>query len=79
MASVGRVIGKIDLLKHLIIMVIKKESSKHPQKRSMLDFPSICKIHSGLCQPVLQQLKKQQCKHGVTKQNRAQARFLVHN
>lgn len=79
MVSVNRVVGKIDLLKHLIIMVIKKESSKHPQKRSMLHFPSICRIHSGLCQPVLQQLKKQQCKYGVSKQNRAQARFQVHN
>lgn len=59
MVSVNRVIGKIDLLKHLILAVIKG-SSEHPQKRSMLHFPSICKIHSELCQPVLQQLKKQQ-------------------
>lgn len=79
MVSVDRVIGKIDLLKHLIIMAIQKESSEQPQKRSMLDFPGICKIHPGLCQPLLQQLKKQRCKHAVSKHNRAQARFQVHN
>lgn len=79
MVSVDRVIGKIDLLKLLIITVIKKESSKHPQKRSMPNFPGICKTHPGLCQPALQQLQKQQRKHGVSKQNGARARLRVCN
>lgn len=36
MVSADRGIGKTDLLKHVVVMVIKKESSEHPQERAML-------------------------------------------
>jgi len=76
MTSVNRVVGKPGLLEHLMVVVIKQQSSEHPQQRSALRFPRSCKIHPGLCQPV-RQLKNQRCKRGVSKQNRAQARGQV--